>query len=349
MTRKAPLLGVIEGFYGQPWPQESRLQMMGWLPQLGLEAYLYAPKADAVLRKQWRADWPPAHRAHLEALARRCESSGLEFAVGLSPYALYADYGERARAELKHKIERIRDLGELSLALLFDDMPGELPDLARRQLEIVHDIRHWQPDLGLRVCPTYYSDDPVLDKVFGERPRGYLEALGQGLPEGLELFWTGTQVCSPAVSREDLAPVMRDSRCSLALWDNYPVNDSRVRSDHLYLAPLDRRPGELRDCLGSHWCNAMNQPALSLPALASLAAVYQTQPATETGPVFAAAGLDEELLAACLPLAREGLSTLSPPRRRELGELAKGPGLARRELGAWLAGTYRFDPACLTD
>lgn len=349
MTLKVPLLGVIEGFYGRPWPEDSRLRMVEWLPQLGLQAYLYAPKADAALRKQWRRDWTDVHRAHLKTLARSCEVSGLEFAVGLSPYALYADYGERSRGDLKRKVARIRDLGDLSLALLFDDMPGELPDLAQRQLEIVHDIRHWQPDLRLRICPTYYSDDPVLDKVFGERPGGYLETLGRGLPQGLELFWTGPQVCSPSVSVEDLGPVGRDSHCALALWDNYPVNDSRVRSDHLYLAPLEGRAGALRESLGSHWCNAMNQAALSLPALASLVTVYEPDPAPGQGAVFAAAGLDEELVTACLPLAREGLSGLSSGRRQELVGLAKGPGLARRELSAWLAGTYRFDPACLTD
>ena len=348
MTRKNPLLGVIEGFYGLPWPEESRLKMMEWLPELGLQAYLYAPKADAVLRKRWREDWPAAQRAHLEALARRCESGGFEFVVGLSPYALYADYGDRARTDLRQKIDRIRELGDLSLALLFDDMPGKCPDLAQRQLEIVHDIRHWLPELGLRVCPTYYSDDPVLDQVFGERPPGYLEALGQGLPQGVELFWTGPQVCSPSVSTRDLAPVIRDSRCSLALWDNYPVNDSRSRSEHLYLAPLGGRTGELRDCLGSHWCNAMNQAALSLPALASLAALYEPGFVADRA-VFAAAGLDEELIAACLPLSGEGLASLASQRRDALGALANGAGLARRELGAWLAGAYRFDPACLTD
>lgn len=349
MTIGSPLLGVIEGFYGQPWLPESRLAMMDWLAELGLKAYLYAPKADSALRRNWREDWDTRHRAHLKKVASRCASSGLEFSIGLSPFALYSDYGARSRADLKTKIARIADVGDVRLALLFDDMPGDVPDLAQRQLEIVHDVRAWMPGSGLRVCPTYYSDDPVLDQVFGDRPDDYLRVLGAGLPASVELFWTGPRVCSTSVASTDLAPVTQVSGCSLALWDNYPVNDSKLRSDHLYLAPLDGRSADLANCLGSHWCNAMNQPALSLPALASLPAIYGQDVAGKTADVLKAAGLDDTLIARCLALADEGLSTISGERRRELQALTDGPGPARQELAAWLDGAYRFDPACLTD
>lgn len=349
MTQNSPLLGVIEGFYGQPWLPESRLAMMDWLAAVGLEAYLYAPKADSALRRNWREDWSTRHRSHLKNVASRCADSGLEFAIGLSPFALYSDYGAVSRAALKTKIARIADVGDVRLALLFDDMPGDVPDLAQRQLEIVHDVLAWMPGSGLRVCPTYYSDDPVLDQVFGDRPDAYLRVLGEGLPDTVELFWTGPQVCSTSVASTDLEPVILDSGCSLALWDNYPVNDSKLRSDHLYLAPLEGRSADLANCLGSHWCNAMNQPALSLPALASLPVIYGRGCAAKKADVYKEAGLDDVLISHCLRLTTEGLSTISDERRSVLQALTDGPGLARRELAAWLAGSYRFDPACLTD
>ena len=54
----ARLTGAIEGFYGRPWAPAERLQLVSDLAELGLDAYLYAPKADAHLEisptsEQW--------------------------------------------------------------------------------------------------------------------------------------------------------------------------------------------------------------------------------------------------------------------------------------------------------
>ena len=68
-----------------------------------------------------------------------------------------------------------------------------------------------------------------------------------------------------------------------------------ARSDHLYLAPFDGRDEKLAATLAWHWSNAMNQAALSLPAIASLAALYG-QPPQAAQTVFAAAGISEELI-----------------------------------------------------
>ena len=51
--------GVIEGFYGIPlWDRESRLSYPSWLRDHGFSFYIYAPKNDVFLRKQWSDDWP---------------------------------------------------------------------------------------------------------------------------------------------------------------------------------------------------------------------------------------------------------------------------------------------------
>ncbi|WP_439107347.1 beta-N-acetylglucosaminidase domain-containing protein, partial [Congregibacter sp.] len=65
--------------------------MVKWLPAIGVEAYLYAPKADAYLRKAWQRSWPKSDREYLASVAERCNASGLEFHVGLSPFDLYRD------------------------------------------------------------------------------------------------------------------------------------------------------------------------------------------------------------------------------------------------------------------
>ena len=347
MSPQYPMLGVFEGFYGKPWPSSSRLAMLEWLAALGLVAYLYAPKADASLRRAWRKPWTSAERAHAGQLAAAGAAAGVAVHVGLSPFALYEAYDRPARAALRDRIREIIDCGVAGVALLFDDMPGNIDALATRQAEIATDVVHWLGDLRLRLCPTYYSDDPVLDRVCGARPVSYLEDLGHQLPGDVALFWTGPTVCADAIAEDHLQDVARRTGRTLALWDNYPVNDSKLRSAHLYLQPLAQRAVSTN--LESHWCNAMNQAALSLPALASLAELHGRRSTAARREVFAAAGVDDALIEACWPLSRVARDELDPVEQGRLRDLARERGLAGRELRDWLDGLYRFDPACLTD
>lgn len=232
------------------------------------------------------------------------------------------------------------------VAILFDDMPGGVDSLAARQAEILVDVHDWLDMPLLRFCPTYYSDDPVLDRVFGERPENYLVELVASLPPDLTPFWTGPAVCSDAVPAAHLDTLRQTIGRPLALWDNYPVNDSRIRCEHLYLAPLRARAPS--DALESHWCNAMNQGALSLPALSSLARLHGGE-AVDRPRVFAEAGVTEALVRACLPLADRDRDTLDDDEKASLLSLAPDGSAAAGELRDWLEGRYRFDPACLTD
>jgi hypothetical protein len=322
--------------------------MARWLPAIGIDAYLYAPKADVYLRRNWKQDWPDAQRAALATLARRCEQTGLKMGVGLSPFALFRAYGGEERRRLRDKVAQIDDLGVTILALLFDDMPGNVEGLARKQAEICSDVADWSSADHVLVCPTYYSDDPVLDRVFGERPRRYLQDLGAALPHSVEVFWTGPAVCAESISTGDLAAVIDALHQPLALWDNYPVNDSKTRSEHLYMQALAGRAPHIRELLASHWCNAMNQAALSLPALASLAAFYGRETPGRTS-VFEEAGLSDTIIRACASLATQGRDSLTAAARAELRSRATGATRAALELADWLDGGYLFDPACLTD
>lgn len=348
MLDKPMNLGVIEGFYGRPWEPTARLEMMAWLGGLGFDAYLYAPKADGCLRKEWRRDWEPEQRGHLLEVSRHCALHGVQFWLGLSPFALYLDYDEASRQALRRKVQSLLDLGIDGLALLFDDMPGATDSLAARQAEICADVESSLGGVALSVCPTYYSDDAVLDRVFGQRPDGYLETLGRELSSQTGLFWTGPEVCSREISPEALANPCRALRRKVALWDNYPVNDSKLRSAHLYLQPLEGRGPELESCLSGHWCNAMNQPALSLPALASLPTLYG-RPALANEGIFTQAGVTPEVLEALQPLCELNINELEAEHAQRLNRLSQSDTRAATELRGWLSGDYEFDPACLTD
>src|SRR5919108_339103 len=93
-----PELGIIEGFYGKPWTWAARAAAVDYLAPHGYRFYLYAPKADAYLRRRWQENHPPEVAARLRDLARHCRSLGVRFGIGLSPYELYLDFGASRRA-----------------------------------------------------------------------------------------------------------------------------------------------------------------------------------------------------------------------------------------------------------
>ena len=176
-----PELGIIEGFFGRPYGWDERAEMVRALAPAGYGFYLYAPKADGYLRRRWREPYPDAMLADLAAFAEACRAAGVRFGVGLSPYELFLDFDAAAKNALAAKLSQLESLGLADLGVFFDDMRGDLPELAERQIKIVHWIAERAVAGRLIVCPSYYTDDPVLDRVFGQRPPNYLEDLGAGL------------------------------------------------------------------------------------------------------------------------------------------------------------------------
>lgn len=345
------LTGVLEGFYGREWTFETRLAYAGYLAQAGLNTCLYCPKADSYLRKCWQHDWPAPHWQQLLDLAATYRQHGIYWGVGLSPFALYQQYGVREREQLRRKVARLAELESPLLAILFDDMPGDLDALATRQADIVNDVHSWLPGTRLMVCPTYYSFDPVLEKFFGRMPRDYWPQLGREIPAGVDIFWTGNQVCSDAITGADIEQIYEQLKRPVLLWDNYPVNDGAVRSNFLYLDKLSRRDSLPDELLSGHLCNPMNQGLLSLPAVAGLAALYQTEAAPDKW-VERAIGSSTwtQLQVDRHEFQEVGLSGMSEQRRDELAARYRVlPGQAASEVCGWLQGEYTFDPACLTD
>jgi len=348
-TIDLPELGIIEGFYGKPWSWEERRETIRFLAPRGYRFYMYAPKADPYLRREWQEDHPAEIALRLKALSRTCRSANVRFGAGLSPFEAYTDFNDAARSALARKLSFLDDVGVDDLAILFDDMRGDTPDLAKRQVEMVHWAVERTRATRVIVCPSYYSDDPVLDRVFGARPMRYLEDLGATLDPRVEIFWTGEEVISRQFSPGHLRRVAEQLKRKPVLWDNYPVNDGHRMSQYLHLRGFTGRPATLNASIRAHAINPALQPTLfRIPAL-TLAESYRLGDNYSYGEAFGKAAIEvlgEELG----KRVREDLLTLQDIGLDRLGEKEKPlreryasldhPGA--REIIAWLDGAYRI-------
>ena len=350
-------LGVIEGFFGPPWSWDNRRHYAGFLRRSGFGFYIFAPKRCDDLRLQWTRRWPTADWAELSALRQVYAETGIKFGVGLSPYALYRDLSPENERALIAKIEQLDDLELDILGILFDDMPEGGVDLARVQAGIVSRVRAASRAKTFVLCPTFYSDDPVLTRLSGTMPEGYLATLGERLESDVHIFWTGPKVCSVQISAAHIRDITQRLGRAPLLWDNYPVNDGARMSQHLHLRAFEGRDDLPRCRLSGHAVNPMNQARLSEIPICSLAALYRDSHGYEPGAVFAAAAgeLCGEEVGVALHEDLErfqdiGLGGLSDVEKRSLrARYAKLDGPYAAEVVRWLDGAYASTPEDLAE
>jgi hyaluronoglucosaminidase len=250
--------GVIEGFYGPPWSHEERLDLMRFCGTHGLNTWVHAPKDDPYHRQLWREPYPDEELAQIAELASEAASHGVEFAYAIAP-GLSIRAGDESELEaLEAKRRQLRGAGVRTFQLLWDDID---PDAVapEAQAGIASRFAGGEP---LVVCPMGYA---------GTDETPYRRAFAAALDPRIVLYWTGSEVVSAGIEREELDLAVRSfAGHELLLWDNYPVNDWAPET--LYLGPLRGRDPRLAEGkLQGIVANAMVQCAPSKLALATVA------------------------------------------------------------------------------
>jgi hyaluronoglucosaminidase len=268
--------GVIEGFYGTPWSHAERLDLIQFCAQHDLNTWVYAPKDDPYHRAKWREPYPDDELARIGELVAACDSVGVDFAYAIAP-GLDLCYSHDSEWELLlAKVEQIRSAGVVHFQLLWDDVEHKLhcpedeelygsaerPTGAAQAPFSNRFAREIEQPGPLVVCPMAYA-------ATGDGP--YRRCFRDVLDPSIVLYWTGPEVVSLAIHRDELdMSVHRYADHEHLLWDNFPVND--WASEILHLGPLRGRDprlaeGKLRGLIA----NAMVQCVPSKLALATVA------------------------------------------------------------------------------
>jgi hyaluronoglucosaminidase len=274
--------GIVEGFFGPLWSMAHRRRLFEFGAARGMNTYLYAPKDDPYHRKLWRRPYPNAEWRALLRLVRAAQKQRIDFVYGFHPGEGLYFGDDRAVRILLGKAQRFYDAGVRTFAVLFDDIPSRLSDrrdrrafknsLARAEGSWLEKIIATQPagwrDVEWWICPSYYSEDKLLERVFGKFEPDFLETLAAYLPAAVACFWTGPQVVPKKITLSDMRRIAKRIRRPLLLWDNYPVNDLSMR-DELHIGPLTGRDPRLPECVYGYLNNPLLQEKLSFLPLAT--------------------------------------------------------------------------------
>ena len=238
-----PLRGIVEGFYGKPWTQEQRIDMMAFCEAHGLNAYIYAPKDDPYHREKWREPYPEAQIKKLAALIGEAQRHHVKFIFALSP-GLDNSYtplrGAMDRKKLLEKLESVYALGVRDFAVFFDDITekdGQGQAELLRWLD-AHFVKPRGDVSPLLTVPTEYFLPDMRGTDGKAKP--YTKDFSLGLPKDALPLFTGDGVVMQGLSGKTLDDTERLYGRRLGLWWNYPVND--YMEAKLALGPVEKLP-----------------------------------------------------------------------------------------------------------
>ncbi len=351
-----PGLGIIEGFYGRFYTGAERKRLISFAASHGMDTYIFAPKNFDHLRKAWREGFSRDEVTALRHWSAHAHRLGMIFGVGISPINLTLTYNDDRDLFLSRVNSLVSGAGLDAIAILFDDVKLDCARAAQVQNAIIKDACGLLCGKVKRLyfCPTYYSFDPILDRIFGARPETYLRDLMQGLPDFALPFWTGDKVVPERVSPDSVARATEALGRRPVLWDNYPVNDSKRLSPLLRLSPFKGREG-LSGLVEGHLSNPMLEPRLSEIPLLTLEMVYQGKGGDDIKAAQSShlrkilPGMDGHTLELLKRCETEGRQAVRIHEASALEKKIRGRDtLGWRELQHYLKGYYRFDPSCLT-
>ncbi len=275
--------GIVEGFFGPLWSMEHRRKIFNFGAARGMNTYLYAPKDDPYHRKLWRKPYPPAEWRALLSLIRLAKAKRIDFVYGFHPGEGLCFSDGKPLDILLRKARSFYDAGVRTFAVLFDDIPSRLThardrrsfknSLALAEGTWLAEIEARQPgawtDVEWWICPSYYTEDPLLERVFGRFEPYFLENLAERLPARIACFWTGPAIVPKRITAAHVRAIgARIGRRPLLIWDNYPVNDLSM-SDELHIGPLSGRDPLLPAWVYGYLNNPLLQEDLGFLALST--------------------------------------------------------------------------------
>ncbi|PWX76171.1 hyaluronidase NagK [Clostridium perfringens] len=217
--------GFIEGYYGIPWSNENRKDLMKFGGDFKMNSYIFAPKDDQYHSLKWREPYPAEKLAEIKEMVDVGIATKNKFIWTIHPFLKDGmNFGseESYKADLEKiiaKFEQLYSVGVRQFGVLADDAEGE----ANNQVKLMEDLEKWRLQKGdvyeFIFVPKVYTKESAGGYVNNE----YLKTIGT-MPETIDIMWTGDVILG-YVTQETFEFFEEAVGRQAFMWLNWPVND----------------------------------------------------------------------------------------------------------------------------
>ena len=230
--------GFIEGYYGNPWSTEDRVNLMKWGGYYKLNAYFYAPKDDPKHRTQWDVLYTDEElEKKIKPLAVAGNESKCRYVYALHPFPqgnhlrFDANY-DADLAKLKAKFKQVIDQGVRQIAILADDFwnPG-----GQNGLRLLNDMTEWLKEVKKEYPDMKMTIPYVPFDYMGNGSSAELQTLKQA-PDNVQIVMTGGRVWGE-VTNNFTSTFTNNVGRGPFMWINWPCTDNSKK--HLIMGGYD--------------------------------------------------------------------------------------------------------------
>lgn len=216
--------GFIEGYYGNPWSTEDRIDLMTWSGYYKLNSYFYAPKDDPKHNSKWRELYTEAEIEQLiKPLADAGNASKTRFVYALHPYMISpirytneTDY-QNDLDVMKAKFTQVIEAGVRQISILADDAANVGADNYIRTLE---DMTAWLAEMK-NIYPDLKMELPFVTQEYMYHGESYFA----DFPENVQVVMTGGRIWGE-VSQSFTDTFTNNVGRGPYLWINWPCTDN---------------------------------------------------------------------------------------------------------------------------
>ncbi|MGG5460207.1 hyaluronoglucosaminidase [Clostridium sp. B9] len=272
--------GFIEGYYGNPWSNEDRAELMKFGGDYKLNQYVFAPKDDPYHNSKWRELYPEEKLSEIKKLAQVGNETKNRYVYALHPFMhspVRFDTEENYQADLqviKEKFTQLLENDVRQFAILADDAAAPAQG-ASMYVKLLTDLTRWleeqqntYPDLktDLMFCPSDY---------YGNGSSQQLKELNKA-EENVSIVMTGGRIWGEVDENfadnfmNNIATEGNPGRAPF-YWINWPCSDNSKQ--HLIMGGNDTflHPGVDPSKIDGIVLNPMQQAEANKSALFAVA------------------------------------------------------------------------------
>ncbi len=214
--------GFIEGYYGNPWSTEDRVNLMKWGGYYKLNSYFYAPKDDPKHNAQWRSLYTEEEiQDKIIPLAEAGNASKCRFVYALHPFMHNAvRFNDNYEADLKavqDKFAQVIKAGVRQIAILADDANHVGND---NYIKFLNDMCAW-----LETMKEEYPDLKMTLPFCTQEYMSWGKDYYAKFPENVQIVMTGGKVWGE-VSNNFTTSFTNTVGRGPYMWINWPCSDN---------------------------------------------------------------------------------------------------------------------------